>query len=182
MKEKENISPLFDISTKKGFEALYRTYFKKMHSIAHAKTNCSETAGSIVHEVFLKIWDRRDKLVFEEPAERYLMRALSTKIVDHFRASAVRKKHLEKERFFLSRSETNTEDTIGLNELQGRICSLMDSLPEKSQKIYILSREKGLSIKQISESLSVPERTISRHLSKTLSFLENSLKKDYNIF
>lgn len=153
-----------------------------MLSIAHAKTNCSETAGSIVHEVFLKIWERRDTLVFEESAERYLMRALSTKIIDQFRADAVRKKHLEKKRLVLLKSENNTEDTVDLNDLQARLSSLVDTLPEKSQKIYTLSREKGLSNKEISKVLSIPERTISRHLSKTLSFLANSLKKDYNTF
>ena len=177
--EKENIIPLFDLSTQEGFEAVYKAYFEKMNSIAYAKTNCVETAGNIVQEIFISLWERREEVRFTNSVENYLMRALRFKLVDYFRANEIRKKHLEIQKAHTIELDSSTEKEINFNGLKERLEALVNQLPEKSQKIYRLSRERGMTNKQISKTLLIPERTISTHLAKALSFLKDNLRNDY---
>ncbi|MEM1336687.1 MAG: sigma-70 family RNA polymerase sigma factor [Bacteroidota bacterium] len=172
---------MFDISTEEGYEKLYNKFFEKMHSIAYAKTNSNEIAENLVQEIFLSIWERKNKLVFKESAERYLMRALSSKIIDHYRAKAIRQKHLEAEKLKSSQTLATTEENLEFGELEVRLKLLVNELPEKSQKIFKLSREFGMTNRDISKHLAIPERTISTHLSKTISHLKSHLKGDYSI-
>ena len=177
--KKENKVQLHPIHTSEGFESVYRTYFQKMHNIAYAKTNCVQTSSSLVQEIFIDLWKRKDELEINSSIENYLMRALRFKIIDYFRAKKVRRNHLNEVLQVSEDCDRSTEHAIEFNELQKRVVTLLKQLPSKSQKIYHLSKEKGMTNREISKSLIIPERTISRHLSNTLSYLKKSINRDY---
>ena len=168
------------INTPEGFEAVYRMYFQQMHNIAYVKTNCVQSASSLVQEIFIGLWERKDELVITGSIENYLMRALRFKIIDYFKAKEVRRNYVAKVIAISKDWDSSTEEGIEFSELQERVDTLVQQLPFKSQKIYHLSKEKGMTNREISKSLVIPERTISRHLSNALSYLRKSLNKDYH--
>lgn len=168
-----------DLANKENFEKIYNTYFDSMHLRAYSKTRSKDAASNIVQDVFINLWEKRHTLEIKTSVEHYLMRSLKFKIIDHFRANEVYRKHKEAKTEAEERLNRTTEEDVEFNELQGRLTTLVEQLPPPSQKIYRLSREKGYTNREISKSMDVSERTISSHLSKALSYLKRHLTGDY---
>jgi RNA polymerase sigma-70 factor, ECF subfamily len=52
---------------------------------------------------------------------------------------------------------------------------LLDELSPRQKEIFQLSREEGLSHKEIAEKLGISSNTVKNHLVTTLSFLKSKL-------
>ena len=179
LRKKHNTVSLFDITTVEGFERVYRKYYGKMHNIAYLKTGSYEVAESLAQDILCKLWEKREEIIIQGSLENYLMKALRNRILNHFRNLEVQRRHTAQKAKETEISESTTEKEVDLRELQERVGKLVDQLPEKSKKIYRLSREKGMTGREISKLLLIPERTISTHLSNALSFLRKGLGNDY---
>ena len=169
--------PTPDIKTQKGFEKAYNLYAAKMYGICRSKINSSEIAEEIVHDIFRSLWERRNLVEINEHIEQYLIKAAKLKIIDHYRQKARDEKHLVCALEEYCETENCTEHDVEFEELQIRVDFLVDRLPCKCQEVYRLSREKGLSNKEIASTLLVSEKTVEYHLAKALSYLKERLKE-----
>lgn len=61
-----------------------------------------------------------------------------------------------------------------------RLAFLVNALPEHCQRVFRMSRELGLSNKEIAHELLISERTVAYHLSNALRELKAKLN-DYAI-
>jgi hypothetical protein len=57
----------------------------------------------------------------------------------------------------------------------------VDSLPKQCKNVYKLSRDEGLTNKEIATNLLISERAVEYHISKALSVIKIRLKKYCNI-
>lgn len=60
-------------------------------------------------------------------------------------------------------------------ELRGRIQNAIDNLPEKTRRIFLMSRHDNMTYQQISNALDISVKTVEFHISKALSLLRVSL-------
>ncbi|MCD4792001.1 MAG: RNA polymerase sigma-70 factor, partial [Bacteroidales bacterium] len=58
MKKTSNISTL----NKSDFEEVFKTYFKPLTAFAFKFVKDTDDAKSIVHDVFMKLWEKRDNI------------------------------------------------------------------------------------------------------------------------
>lgn len=71
----------------------------------------------------------------------------------------------------LAADEATPEDQIvARNELQV-LAEMISHLPEKTRRIFLLSRVSGLSQKEIARETGYPESTIEKHIAKGFSLL-----------
>jgi len=66
-------------------------------------------------------------------------------------------------------------DEIHYKELEQKFLGLLDELSPRQKEIFQLSREEGLSNKEIADKLGISIQTVKNHLVTTLSFLRNKL-------
>ena len=161
--------------THEGFERIYRKYIKKLCRIAFNQIRDEAVVQNIVHNVFCYLWESRHTLQLEGPLENYLIRAVKLAAFDHIRTKVNRKKHLESALYGYKPSKDCTEEQVRFNELSEKINTLVERLPRKCRQVYLLSREKGLSNREIATTLSLAEKTVEAHLSKALKFLRINL-------
>ncbi|MEM0930833.1 MAG: RNA polymerase sigma-70 factor [Bacteroidota bacterium] len=165
----------------KGFETIYRKYYRKLFGVAFGILKQQEKAEGIIHDVFLSVWERRDQINIDTSLEGYLMTSVKLSVLAHIRQSKTRKRHLTTISKNSATSENIVEMDYGAQELQERIDGLVGLLPDKCRKVYKLSREQGKNNKEISFSLNIAEKTVEAHISKALSFLKSRLK-EYTFF
>ncbi|MEM6735951.1 MAG: RNA polymerase sigma-70 factor [Bacteroidota bacterium] len=163
------------INSVEGFEQIYNTHFRRLFSIAYGILKQQEKAEGIVHDVFLSLWERRDKISINESLEGYLVKATKLAVTEYLRTRAIRNKHHEIIAAKPDTYEHSVELEIGASELKERIDFLVDNLSPKAKKVYRLSREEGKNNKEISVLMAIAEKTVESHLTKALSFLRSNL-------
>ena len=82
-------------------------------------------------------------------------------------------------KYFLSTKNIEsfeTEETVFLGELEDLIRVEVELFPPKRQEVYILSREKGLTTREIAIKMNISTSTVENHLNKALKILRQRLE------
>lgn len=154
-----------------AFEVLYRRYWKKLFVMALNKTQDEEQAKEISQEIFVDIWERRASLNISNVAA-YLHTAAKFKIISSY------KNQLQSQIEYLEIPDQSTSDQLDLKDFEKALLSAVQLLPDKTKEIFVLNRLEQKTVKEISQSLQIPERTIEYHITQALRFLRLHLQ-DY---
>jgi RNA polymerase sigma-70 factor (family 1) len=164
--------------SKKQFEEFFQLYWKRMYSFALKSVGDEDDAKEIVQEVFKSLWERRQYLQLQD-AQHYLLRSVKLKSLEFLRNKGNKERHHE----LISNSKTELyeDHNIDYKELKNHVDDAVDSLPRQCKNVYKLSREEGLTNKEIATNLLISERAVEYHISKALAAIKFRLKKYCNI-
>lgn len=157
-----------------AFTTLYERYWEKLVTIAYIRLKSSMDAQEVVQELFLDIWKRSENIYLRNSFNTYISAALKYKIITFLakrRNEADRQSKLE-----LPEIDRSTEQWLSYQQLRDELESSVQSLPEKCRLVFRLSREKGLSEKEIAATLNISLKTVESHMSKALKTLRASLR------
>lgn len=174
--KKKNIALQPDITSPSGFEAIYNACFDKMYEIGIYQVGDEEITKEIIQEFFTSIWEKRETLAEKEKIEYYLVRIFKYRIIDYFRAEAIRQKYSDEVALDYCDARHCTEERVLHTELKNNVNLLVDQLSCQCRKVYKMSREQGMSNKEIASALLISERAVAYHLAKAFSFLQEKLQ------
>ncbi|SFE84469.1 RNA polymerase sigma-70 factor, ECF subfamily [Chitinophaga sp. CF118] len=160
-----------------AFTSLYERYWEKLVTLAYVRLQSTMDAQEVVQEVFLDIWKRSDTIQLRHSFHTYISAALKYKIITFL---AKRKNETDRQSMLnLPEADTSTEQWLSYQQLQDELESTVTALPEKCRLVFRLSRENGLSEKQIAQTLNISVKTVEAHISRALKTLRTSLKHLY---
>jgi|SRR6478736_168182 len=166
-------------SLKQGDEGAYNYifthYWKSLYLQAFAKLQSREAAEEVVQELFVALWEKRNILLINN-FPHYLRMALRNKCIDHIRKQIVKEKYWNYYKTFLPHEENSTQETISYNNLVEAMESGIARMPEKTKKIFVLSRLEGKSIADVAQLIRLSEKSVEYHLTKCLKTLKVHLK------
>jgi RNA polymerase sigma-70 factor (ECF subfamily) len=137
-----------------------------------------ESAEDAVHDVFLKIWDSREKLPGIKNFEAYLFRTARNHAVSGFRRMA-------KETLILAELRNEQEpllqtiDPLTQKEIRAFIQEAVAKLSSQQRKVFMFSRQDGLRHEEIAEKLGISINTVRAHLGEALRFLRKEIGRSY---
>ena len=70
---------------------------------------------------------------------------------------------------------TSADDDVSLKELQNIIHKAILQLPDKCREVYLLSRNEGLTNRQIAERLGISIKTVEAQMSIALKRLRSTI-------
>lgn len=161
----------------KAFTELYNRYWDKLLFISGIKFRNLSVAEEMVQDVFLDIWNRRSELNITGELEAYLAVSMKYKVIN---AQVKLKRATEYQQYALicqTLQDNSTEEWLSFNELKGRLSLLVSKLPEKCRITYLLSREQGLSQKEIATQLHITEKAVEANVSRAVKSLRISMKE-----
>lgn len=164
------------IDSVSAFERLYRENWDILFNIAYKRIKDTEKTEEIIQELFIYIWNKRHQLSFEEDPRAYLIAALRSRVLNHLRNEMIRARHLEVIRSEATVISNSCDTEIELAELQTMVDKRVRTLPEKCREVYLLSRNHGLTLKEISDKLNISVSTAEKHIVKALKLLRLSLR------
>ncbi|MDQ8004737.1 MAG: RNA polymerase sigma-70 factor [Pedobacter sp.] len=148
-------------------QEIYDRYWDKMLAVAYNRVGNQEEAEECVQDVFYKLWKlRSDFSLSKNDLSNYLARAIRNQAFNILERRY--RQRLKSENYM---PETNVnhvspEHQLIVRELQQRIDTSIKSLPPQCQIVFKLSRQDGLSNKEIAQKLNLSENTIKSHLKK----------------
>lgn len=171
---KQNITPdktlilKIKLGDHAAFKELYKRYFDRLYffSIRYLK-NKEETEG-MVQEVFTKVWEIRDDLNPEKSFNSFLFTITKNAIFNKMKKRKHERAYAEYMKAFLDKHHNKTENDLIFAEVKARIESVVKKLPAQRQKTYRLSREKGLSHKEIALKMNISPKTVEAHIRLAL--------------
>lgn len=160
-----------------AFGQLYDRYWDKLLTQAFIKLRSHEEAEETVQEIFLQLWRRRHTIELRYTFHTYIAAVLKYEILSKL-AGRKREAHAKMNFAVVSpMSDNSTLEKSNFDLLLQKIEKTVQLLPEKCRLVFRLSREAGLSEKQIAETLNIAPKTVEAHMSKALKSLRVSLRQ-----
>ncbi|HEY0742367.1 MAG TPA: RNA polymerase sigma-70 factor [Chryseosolibacter sp.] len=160
-----------------AFEEIFRKYWKPLFSTAYSKIQDRAEAEEIVQSIFSALWEQREKLEIEN-LSAYLQRSVKNRILNAIRSKVTEQKYWEYYRNFIPTVQNSTENAVAFEDLQQGLEAAVSHLPEKSRRVFQLSRFEGRTNVEIAKLLKTSEKSIEYHLTKSLREIRIYMK-DY---
>jgi len=163
---------------KQGSEAAFRKaydgYYTRLCFYAGKIVHDPEVARSLVQEVFVALWVKKESLNVTYSIKAYLFNSVRNRCIDHL----TKEKSNQEALSGLIQEDTVLTDHIEVAELNARINSAIQALPEKCREIFILCRFEELKYAEIAGKLGISVKTVEMQMGIALKKLRNSLS-DY---
>lgn len=158
-----------------AFKILYEKYWEQLFISAYNLIKHREVCEDILQEIFIKIWNNREKIEIKTSLKSYLYTSVLYKVYDQFRKD----KGIFKEELFENYNNriqiTTPESKLIQKELEAQLNTSIEKLPEKSKIVFKLSRMEQMSHKEIAEQLNISTKTVEAHITKSLKILRSLL-------
>ena len=182
---------MFDISLlyelKKGnreaFNGVFRYYYPRI--MAYTASMVEQKAEDIVQDVFLYVWENREKLYVSDGFHSYLFQSAYTRCLDYFKKnlsiekyhSHTYEKYLEDYQNLLKGDDSVIEE-LSVKDFYRHLYELLEHLPAQRREVFILTYIKGLTAKEVAEQTQMPQRTVESHLYLALRFLKGHMSRN----
>jgi len=159
-----------------GFKQFYHLLFFKLYQLAYSFVYSKETSEEIVNDVFLCLWQKRDRLSAINNTQVYLYVAVKNASLNYLRKSnltiPVSIDDLPVDHFPLVASP---ELLLAQREVQQQVREAIEQLPPRCRLIFKLVKEDGLSYKQVAAILRISVKTVDSQLCLALKKLATIL-------
>jgi RNA polymerase sigma factor (sigma-70 family) len=172
----EMLGRLLFTGDEKAYEAIYQRYWRSLYTIATWKTNSQVAAEELVQELFVRLWENRQKTLIENP-EAYLKTALRYSVIGFIKARLL-SSQIELGEASDQAADVRTDMGVGLEELSAALENALNLLPEKTRLVFQMSRFEQRSTSEIALQLGLTDRAVEYHITQSLRLLRFQLK-DY---
>jgi RNA polymerase sigma-70 factor (family 1) len=157
-----------------AFRRLYDHYRKKVYYVAREMLRDDDQAADVLQEVFIKLWQHREKLPDILNFNAWLNTVTRHEILMVFRKMA-REDQLLRELASLKPPAEGTQDPMALKELRTALHSAMDKLTPQQRRVFELSRMEGLRHAEIAHLLGISRQAVKKHMTDALRVIRREL-------
>jgi RNA polymerase sigma-70 factor (ECF subfamily) len=159
-----------------AFDAIYERYCHRLYGFVLRYQKNREDAEEIVQEVFLKIWETRQKIDSYSSFDSFIFTVAYNSTITLLRKRVTEHKYLDNIKLRQEIASTpNLIDEIQFKELDERVHSIINRLTPRQQEVFRLSREERLTHEQIAKKLNISANTVKNHIVAALAFLKSEL-------
>lgn len=155
---------------KKWFDQLFERYYVGLCNYSLAFLKEESAAEDAVQSVMTNAWEKKEVLFNEEQIDRWLIVAVKNKSIDALRKRKrlipLKDEQLEDHAI----SETSAEKNISTEKLEW-IKLAVSQLPEKTKQVFLLSRQQGLTYKEIADEMNISPKTVENQMSRAFRLL-----------
>jgi RNA polymerase sigma-70 factor (ECF subfamily) len=131
-----------------------------------------------VADVFIELWSRRNTLSEVQFPKAYLYMMARNKLLRRAKSESVLTAIQENYNYQNIKQPSYEEELIYKEEAQinqERISSVLKNVPERSRRVFEMSRIEGFKYKEIAEILGISSRTVEQHVAITMKTIKQNL-------
>jgi RNA polymerase sigma-70 factor (ECF subfamily) len=155
------------------FEQLFKYYYEHLVFFAFRYVKSKQAAEDVVHDVFVNIWNSRERLDFSLNFKSYLYLSVRNQSLKKIKErSNIEEADLEV--IFIPPEELPDNIMIS-NEFEKEINRAIDQLPARRKEIFCMHRFDNLSYSEIAAALDISIKTVENQMGSALKFLREKL-------
>ncbi|MGE9313057.1 RNA polymerase sigma factor [Niabella sp. CJ426] len=156
------------------FREVVELYTPKLLPALYAITKCMHTAEDILQDSFLKLWSKREVLVYDNPGG-WLYRVATHKAYKHLKKEARHIKGVQVVKETAELLSVEAGSRLLYKEQLQQFENILIRLPQMQRKVYWLNREAGLNRNEIASFLNISANTVKVHLMRAHRFVKSNM-------
>jgi RNA polymerase sigma-70 factor, ECF subfamily len=147
-----------------AFDELFNRFAEPIHTYIKMRLNGSEEADDVLQEVFIRLWNKRQRIVIHTSFRNYLYTIVQHCICDHQRASKRKRYTLAAEMPEHTEERAQPDEQYQYKQAYHIWKNATKKLPGQMRRIYAMKNEEQLSVKEIASELQLSEQTVKNQL------------------
>lgn len=169
--EKTNGSATINMAdTEIMFEEVFKSHYKRLHAYACTILKDEDEAEEIVQNVFVKLWEKKEKITELQSLNAYLYRAVYNDCINHLKHEKVKASYRSYAVHTNSEMDNSTQQGKVL-QLEERLRQALEELPEQCRTIFQMSRFEELKYREIADRMGLSVKTIENQMGKALKLM-----------
>lgn len=156
-----------------SFQYVFHHYYQRLLSFAFRFLKDRALAEEVTMDTLLKAWQKKDEITDTSTFQSWLFVILRNRMV-----SLLRKKQPALVPISEREEELSTEEADSgwiTREMIQRYQDCINRMPPKQKRVFLMSREEGLSHAEIASQLGVSVFTVKNQIKASLQFLRTEL-------
>lgn len=157
-----NASTPIDIAT------LYADHHAWLRDWLRRRNGCTQRAADLAQDTFCRLLEWPDLILVEHP-RRYLATVARRLLIDDRRRARAELSFLEAWALLADDTAPSPERIAAAIDELVAIAQLLDGVPAKARRAFLLSRLDGLSYRDIATELGVSTSMVKQYIARVLS-------------
>ncbi|RME94879.1 MAG: RNA polymerase sigma-70 factor [Bacteroidetes bacterium] len=176
MESPEELRARFCRGEREAVQTVFYQYYPMLCENIYRILPDRHLAEDLAQEVFVKCWRKRKDLRIEHSLPAYLRRMAIHEALYYLRRQKRKGGEVALEYCYDLAAEGDPLQSYYRKELRERIDGIVANLPSRCRKVFELSRNQGLSYREIAQELHITRKTVENHIARALQVLRRELK------
>ncbi len=170
MTDKELINKIKN-GNEPAFDALFRKYYASLARFAMMFTKNEDNADEIVQSFFVRLWEQKEGLKINSSVKSYFYTSVRNTALNFLKKEKTRNIYQKKHE---AESKNDILD-IENNKITKIYETAVNNLPERTKEVFVLSKNEGLTYKEIADYLQISAKTVENNMGIAFKKLREML-------
>ncbi|MEQ8554367.1 MAG: RNA polymerase sigma-70 factor [Cyclobacteriaceae bacterium] len=161
------------------FEKIYLENFDRLFLFATTITKSKDLAKDVVSDVFVELWDNNSRLSRIKEIESYLFISVKNHAIRLVSKKSHQLKNENIDSALASIDRINPEEVLLAKELFDFIERTVIHLPDQSQLVFRLAKDKQMSNKDIAAELGISVSTVKSQLIRATTTVREAILEKF---
>ena len=151
---------------------LHHVYTDNIHwlrKLIYRRMGCDEVAADLAQDTFLRLLKKPQNFDSSEGTRAWLSRVAQGLCIDHWRRRKVEQAWLETLTAQPEQTALSPEQQTILLDTLYELDSMLNALPEKVMRAFLLSQLHGMTYRDIANQLAVTERMVKYYMAQAMT-------------
>ncbi len=151
-----------------AFSLFFNYHWGQVYGTGLRLTKSVEKAEDLAQEIFLKIWEQRERLADITNPDDYIFIVSRNFILDFLRKRVFDTENIETLIDYFEDPAVNVVQKMEYKELEETLKAAVDGLSGKVKEVFMLSRFDGLTHEQIAQQLGITVNSSKTYIVRAL--------------
>lgn len=165
-----------------AFKQLFRLYIPFLEPAITRLVKNKAAAEDILQEAFLRLWLHRDQLATVENPRSWVLRIVYNRAFTFLANEQKYRNHLDALAVAPAQEALGPQETLSYNIVRRLVSTAVEQLPAQQKKVYRLSRDHGMRIAEIADTLKLSSQTVKNTLGRAIQSIRAYLEAAGYVF
>lgn len=162
---------------KDAFRQVYLKYHQELHALAVKYLRSQNLADDAVHDIFVKLWENRDRLERSGSLSGFLFTAMKNHVLNMVGAHKRKLKKNIKIAYEKDQKENLSDNLIDFSNYQQLYQEAIEKLPSRRREVFNLRIKEGLTNQEVADFLEISIHTVKSQYYKASKFIRKYVKE-----